>query len=284
MSRLALSGTLLGGVDEEDFFANVWRRSFAHFPGAAAGLAEVLPTSADVTQILAGPAWANSAVVPYLSFPREGDETHHSWITPAPGAHESYRSADESINLGEADRWFPALRPLVASLAALFHGQINAQLFVSEAGGGVRPHADLHEGFVIQIAGRKQWRVVNPNPEKPVPAAGPFTLGENADTYELEPGDVLYVPSHATHATHVAEGQSLSLTMSVVLPTAADAVLTLIQRRVLTDPRWSLGLPLSPRDCERLADAVTELADQIREGKTLLGLPSRSILGARRFR
>jgi JmjC domain len=265
----SLSQTLLGGAEEGDFLATRWKSAFAHFPGAATGMADLLPGISDVARILSGPTWDSAAMVSYLSLPSEGTATHHYWMTPAPGARESTRAVDESVNIGDADRWFPALRPLVAALGARFHATIHAQLFLSEAGRGVRPHADIFDSFVVQIAGRKRWRVANPSVEAPVSVVGPFALPHDADTYDLEPGDVLYVPSHGTHGTRAVDDRSLSLSLSIVTHTAADAVLELVRRCVLADSRWSQGMPLSTRGRARLAEAVAELAEQIRSEKAL---------------
>jgi len=63
-------------------------------------------------------------------------------------------------------------------------------------GGGVGPHFDSYDVFLVQGAGRRLWRLARPRPFALVPDA-PLSLidGFRAEQeYLLEPGDMLYLP------------------------------------------------------------------------------------------
>jgi 50S ribosomal protein L16 3-hydroxylase len=63
-------------------------------------------------------------------------------------------------------------------------------------GGGVGPHVDSYDVFLVQGAGRRLWRLARPRPFALVPDA-PLSLIENfraEEEYVLEPGDMLYLP------------------------------------------------------------------------------------------
>jgi 50S ribosomal protein L16 3-hydroxylase len=63
-------------------------------------------------------------------------------------------------------------------------------------GGGVGPHADSYDVFLVQGAGRRLWRLARPKRFDPVPHA-PLRLiaGFKAEQEVLlEPGDLLYLP------------------------------------------------------------------------------------------
>jgi len=63
-------------------------------------------------------------------------------------------------------------------------------------GGGVGPHADSYDVFLVQGAGRRLWRVARPRPFALVPDA-PLSLIDDfraEEEYLLEPGDMLYLP------------------------------------------------------------------------------------------
>ena len=63
-------------------------------------------------------------------------------------------------------------------------------------GGGVGPHFDSYDVFLIQGAGRRVWRLARPRPFALVPDA-PLSLIDDfraEEEYVLEPGDLLYLP------------------------------------------------------------------------------------------
>jgi lysine-specific demethylase/histidyl-hydroxylase NO66 len=94
---------------------------------------------------------------------------------------------------------YRASPPLAGALARRFAAPANLQLFLARAGAGLRPHSDIHDSFILQIAGRKRWQVEDVDAAAPRPlgnAGGAF--GAAARTIELEPGDVLYKPSHGS--------------------------------------------------------------------------------------
>jgi len=63
-------------------------------------------------------------------------------------------------------------------------------------GGGVGPHVDSYDVFLVQGAGRRLWRLARPRPFALVPDA-PLSLIDGfraEEEYLLEPGDMLYLP------------------------------------------------------------------------------------------
>lgn len=74
-------------------------------------------------------------------------------------------------------------------------------------GGGVGPHQDAYDVFLLQAAGRRRWRigpVADPTlqPGKPVKLLARF---EPEEEFVLEPGDMLYLPPGWGH-DGIAEG------------------------------------------------------------------------------
>ena len=64
------------------------------------------------------------------------------------------------------------------------------------AGGGVGPHFDSYDVFLIQGAGRRRWRVSGPREYSLVPGAPLKLIADfrHDHEYVLEPGDMLYLP------------------------------------------------------------------------------------------
>jgi len=91
---------------------------------------------------------------------------------------------------------------------------------------GFAVHHDTHDVFVLQVAGRKRWRIYAPVLELPL---GPQRWsgadpGEPVDELTLEPGDTLYLPRGWPHEAVAQEEDSLHLTIGLHPPTRLDAL------------------------------------------------------------
>jgi lysine-specific demethylase/histidyl-hydroxylase NO66 len=69
---------------------------------------------------------------------------------------------------------------------------------------GFAPHWDDIEAFVLQIEGKKRWKLYRPrNPNEVLPRYSSKDLGKEEDTLEkpfidviMQPGDLLYFPRY----------------------------------------------------------------------------------------
>ena len=103
------------------------------------------------------------------------------------------------------------------------HEMLQAFRFVPEArlddlmisyasdGGGVGPHLDSYDVFLLQAQGRRRWRVGPVNDRSLVPGLPVRILAhfEPTDDYVLEAGDMLYLPPLWGH-DGVAEGECMT--------------------------------------------------------------------------
>jgi 50S ribosomal protein L16 3-hydroxylase len=129
-------------------------------------------------------------------------------------------------------------------------------VYVSPAGSGNSPHFDANANFVVQIRGTKRWRIAPnhdvPNPtdrwamnqtelpeelEGYVDAPLPTQLPDDAESFDLVPGSVLFVPRGYWHQTE-ADEDTLALNFTFGQPTWADLLLTALRTRLLKDPAW----------------------------------------------
>ena len=127
----------------------------------------------------------------------------------------------------------PRLARLANNLALdLEHAvQINAYLSPAAAK-GLELHFDFHDVFVLQLDGRKRWRVWEPLPRTHQPVrSGPKEpmptfdeLGEPALDLTLRAGDCLYLPRGFPHAAETIDAASSHLTIGVMAPAWHQAV------------------------------------------------------------
>ncbi|CAM5477926.1 hypothetical protein GCM10010329_30090 [Streptomyces spiroverticillatus] len=142
---------------------------------------------------------------------------------------------------------------------------------------GFDAHYDVHDVFVLQIAGTKRWVIhapVHPDPLRDQPwtdhraAVAEAAKGEPVIDTLLEPGDVLYLPRGWLHAAEAQGEVSVHLTLGVHNWTRHALAEQLVQSALALlrdDPAMRASLPLgvdAPDDDlafvrERLAAALT---------------------------
>lgn len=98
-------------------------------------------------------------------------------------------------------------------------------------GGGVGPHFDSYDVFLLQAQGRRRWRIGRQRD---------FTLQEGVplkilahfepeEEYVLEPGDMLYLPPRWAH-DGIAEGECQTYSIGFRAPAQAELARELLQR------------------------------------------------------
>lgn len=114
----------------------------------------------------------------------------------------------------------PRVGRLAADLEEALCHWVGANLyFTPPRAQGFAPHADGHDVFVLQLAGRKRWRVFRPI--VPLPLEGQKVevdrtgLGRCLLEIVLEPGHVLYMPRGFIHAGVADAEASVHLTIGV---------------------------------------------------------------------
>ena len=129
--------------------------------------------------------------------------------------------------------------------------QVNAYI-TPRSSQGFSAHYDVHDVFVLQVAGEKRWRIhapVHPDPLPDQPWADRRSAVEARaqetpliDTV-LRPGDALYLPRGYLHAAEALGDVSCHLTVGVH-PVTRRAVLESLLDIVSDDPALRSSLPL----------------------------------------
>ena len=99
-----------------------------------------------------------------------------------------------------------AHHPAAANVLSWFRFIPDARLddlmiSIAGVGGGVGPHFDSYDVFLIQMSGRRQWRIsgqtdLSLRSDLPLKILKKFVSEEE---WILEPGDMLYLPPHVAH-------------------------------------------------------------------------------------
>jgi 50S ribosomal protein L16 3-hydroxylase len=115
--------------------------------------------------------------------------------------------ANWTLLLQGADTLHPAAKTVLSWFRFIPDVRLD-DLMISMAGpgGGVGPHVDSYDVFLIQMSGRRHWKIstqddLSLKPNLPLKILAQF---EPSQDWVLEPGDMLYLPPHVAH-----EGVSL---------------------------------------------------------------------------
>jgi 50S ribosomal protein L16 3-hydroxylase len=253
---------LLAPVSVEQFLAHHWpEKPLLVHEGAKARLAHfACATLKDVSSLCK--AWRFPISV---NLPDKDDE--YSSITVEPGQAERLYRNGMTISIGNVDAIIPKLAPWKHAMFddLDFQPELTALVgaryivYASPHGRGTSAHFDQNSNFVIQLAGKKRWRMA-PNRHVRYPTARhtmntgdvspelgeyleedfPRAMPPDAEEIELRPGSLLFVPRGYWHET-LAEGESLSLNFTFGSPTFADLLLLHIGRRLRKLPHWRVA-------------------------------------------
>jgi cupin superfamily protein len=154
-------------------------------------------------------------------------------------------------------RVWPPILEFCQRLAAELGHPVQANAYVTPPQNqGFSAHYDVHDVFVLQIEGEKQWRIHPPVLESPLRdqpwndrKSSVQRQAEESPMLEaiLRPGDCLYLPRGYLHAATALGGVSTHLTLGVHVWTRfalAERVMSQVMRNLAGNPAVRASLPL----------------------------------------
>jgi ribosomal protein L16 Arg81 hydroxylase len=212
---------LLAPISTEKFFAEFWTKQFTHIPGPPEKLAHLFPWGV-LNRVLEQHRFtahrldlvkAGQHVDPARYLDRERVDA--SGLT-----NELENGATLIFNFCEEAH--PPLRELCTSLERLFHVDVYANLYAGwHKDNGFEVHWDDQDNLILQVAGRKYWKVWAPTRLCPfkqdIVDTSPKTKPDGPPSWEgvLEQGGVLNMPRGWWHVAYPMEEPCLHLTVTI---------------------------------------------------------------------
>jgi ribosomal protein L16 Arg81 hydroxylase len=158
--------------------------------------------------------------------------------------------AGKTIIMRAMELWSPKLRRLCLEAGRVFHAETQTNLYLTPSNtNSSYPHWDSHDLFIIQLAGRKTWRVHEAKLQRPLPSyrfdPARHEVGGQVAGFTLEAGDIAYLPRGLAHDP-AAHDYSVHISLGVLVKTWADLVLDTVTCAILEDERLREALPLDP--------------------------------------
>ncbi|SCE79253.1 Cupin superfamily protein [Micromonospora matsumotoense] len=184
-------------------------------------------------------------------------------------------AAGATLVLQGLHRLWPALVDFARDLGKALTQPLQVNAYLTPPGSqGFATHYDTHDVFVLQVDGRKRWRIHPPvltDPLERQPWGGradevsATADGPAALDVVLEPGDALYLPRGWLHSAQAQESRSLHLTVGIRALTRYALVEELLALAA-EDPRLRAGLPFGTdvADPDAIEPELTETVEALR--------------------
>jgi hypothetical protein len=267
-----LSG-LLEPHTAEEFLASSWGQSYKHIRGRRGKFAHLLPWGR-LNDILR----QHRLDFPRLRLMRDGRALPaNSYLRHTSGARNKqpvphlqpvkftgHLRAGATLVLDAVDELHEPLEDLAAELERLFRERIQINSYAGwHTSRGFDLHWDDHDVFILQVAGRKRWRIYGQT--RPHPLAGetdnPKPAGAPLWEATLEDGDLLYIPRGWWHVAEPLDEPTLHLTVGVHKRTGID-LLSWLAGQLRASETFRRDLPRLASPAERAAH-VQRLGEEL---------------------
>ncbi|MEU8421868.1 cupin domain-containing protein [Micromonospora sp. NPDC048835] len=188
---------------------------------------------------------------------------------------EQYASGATLVLQGLHRIW-PPLVDFARDLGLALNQPLQINAYLTPAGSqGFATHYDTHDVFVLQVDGRKHWRIhppVLPDPLEKQPwggradEVGATAQGPAALDVVLAPGDALYLPRGWLHSAQAQDASSLHLTVGIRALTRYALVEELLALSA-EDQRLRASLPFGTdvADADAIEPELTETVEALRD-------------------
>jgi 50S ribosomal protein L16 3-hydroxylase len=224
--NLTASTTLLGGLSPAQFMRRHWQKKPLLVRQAMGDVAPPLDRAALL-------ALAGSEDVDSRLLMRDGG---HWALRHGPLPRRSLPSLKRpgwTLLVQGLDLHVDAARALLDRFRFVPDARLD-DLMVSYAsdGGGVGPHFDSYDVFLLQVMGRRRWRVGRQKDRGLVPGLPLKILARFEPEYDwvLEPGDMLYLPPAWAHDGVAVGGDCMTCSIGMRVPSRVDLARSVLQR------------------------------------------------------
>ena len=216
------SMNVLGELSPQQFINDIWQQRahvFRQVISESEGLidGDELAALACDTQIESRFIFSNA------------DETQWQ-VEHGPFPEERFEDLPDSrwtLMVQSVDHWLPEMHELLGHFNFLPRWRVDDILATYACnGGGVGPHFDYYDVFLIQAQGRRKWRIGQHCDENSaLQNNSDVKLLENFEGVEefiLEPGDMLYIPPKYAHWGTAIGDDCITLSVGFRAPSEAD--------------------------------------------------------------
>ncbi|MDE3735205.1 MULTISPECIES: cupin domain-containing protein [Pseudomonas] len=213
---------LLGGLSAREFLRDYWQKKPLLIRQAIPGFES--PISPDELAGLSLEEEVESRLVL--------EHGERPWeLRRGPFAEDTYQNLPErdwTLLVQAVDQFVPEVAELLENFRFLPSWRIDdVMISFAAPGGGVGPHFDNYDVFLLQGHGRRRWKIGQMCDAESalLPHADLRILADfqQTDEWVLEPGDMLYLPPRLAHFG-IAEDDCMTYSVGFRAPSAAEVL------------------------------------------------------------
>jgi hypothetical protein len=166
-----------------------------------------------------------------------------------PAAFSSLMDRGTGLIFNRLDKYVPRLCRLCHQIAEQTGEQVTAEAIVTSGMNGARPHVNMEDICVLQIAGSNRWELCGPSIVNPLEDMSVSPAPQSAPFFDevLRVGDFLFVPAGSSYRCEFGPGRSLHACIVLEPPCGRDVV-SWLTSQLMTDETFN-------RPLTRYADA-----------------------------
>ena len=252
-SDLSLPLALLGGLSPQTFMRRHWHKKPLLIRQALPGVAS--PLDRDALAALAAQDGVESRLVRRV----EGGGNAGWSMQSGPLAADAlppWREPGWTLLVQGVDLHADAAHALLQRFRFVPDARLDdLMISYATAGGGVGPHFDSYDVFLLQVQGRRRWQIGRTVDQTLVEGV-PLKILQHFEAEEewlLEPGDMLYLPPDWAH-DGIAEGECITCSIGFRAASSGEFAREVLQRTLDGGDEGPAGARY--RDPKQLATAA----------------------------
>lgn len=271
LGQAALFDRIISPVTRESFLSEFWGRSFLHVAGQTGRFTHLLPWS-ELNSILE----RHRLEPPRLTLVRNDKPVDPSLFIGVSGSRSGLKPAGlmnclaegATLVLDYVDELAPAVGQLAEAFQEVLRSRTNVNLYAAwRTQKGFDLHWDAQDTVVLQLSGRKHWKVYRPtrlHPMKSDLEAPPTPTGDAFWDGVLEDGDMISMPRGWWHVALPLDEPSLHLTVTLEPATGVDLLRWFVDQLKHHHAGVRMNLPY-PASLDERKRYVTRLRELIAE-------------------
>ncbi|VAW11846.1 hypothetical protein MNBD_BACTEROID03-1903 [hydrothermal vent metagenome] len=176
-----------------------------------------------------------------------------------------------TIVINEIERFWKPLRNLCQNIQGSFSHKTVANMYLTPKNQkALMPHYDTHDVYVLQIHGKKHWKLYDADYQTPIlNSFQPIFQREqlkNEKEITLHAGDLMYIPRGIPHEAVTTDESSLHLTIGVYPTQWMDVLMKSVYHLAHTNLELRKALPLGFMSSkENTENFTSELAFKLKQ-------------------
>lgn len=162
-----------------------------------------------------------------------------------------------TLVVNEIDRFWKPIKTLCHNTRAFLKHKAVANMYLTPKNqNALLPHYDTHDVFVVQVSGKKHWRLYDADYPSPlVNSFQPILPREhlnNVKEITVSAGDIMYIPRGVPHEAYTTDESSLHLTIGVYPTQWLDVLTKSLESLANTNVALRKALPIGFLENEQI--------------------------------